>query len=88
VRLCVPAVSAVVENDATPLPFTAELPSCVEPSRKLTAPDGIPAPVVTVAVSIRLVELALAFNAVDVLAFCTVWVIAGDVAELKLLSPL
>jgi hypothetical protein len=88
VRLFVPAVSAVVENAATPLPFTAELPSWVVPSIKLTAPVGEPALVVTVAVSVKLVELEPAFNAIDVLAFCTVWVITDDVAELKLLSPL
>jgi hypothetical protein len=61
---------------ATPLPFNAELPSCVLPSRKFTVPVGAP-PVlgVTVAVSVtvwfRFAEVGAELTAVVVFAFCT-----------------
>jgi hypothetical protein len=51
--LWVPAVSAEVENVATPLAFNVEVPSCAVPSIKLTVPVGEPAvPGVTVAVKV------------------------------------
>lgn len=55
VMACVPAVRVEVENAATPVPLTLELPICVVPSRKLTVPVGRPeVPGVTVAVSMTL----------------------------------
>ena len=39
-----PAVSALVENVAFPLPSTEELPSVVCPSLNVTEPLGVPAP--------------------------------------------
>ena len=48
----VPAVSAEVEKLATP-PLSAELPSCVLPSRNVTVPEGMPpVPGATVAVKV------------------------------------
>src|ERR1019366_4364330 len=76
VMLWVPAVSVEVENVATPLPFRAEVPSCVVPSRKLTVPVGAPAvPGVVVAVNVtvwfRFAAVGAELSAVLVFAFCT-----------------
>jgi hypothetical protein len=91
--LWVPAVSVEVEKVATPLPFRVEVPSCVVPSRKFTAPVGVPAvPDVTVAVKVtawfRFAAVGVAINAVLVFAFCTVWLKTGEVLGSELLSPL
>jgi hypothetical protein len=43
VMLCEPAVRAEVVKEATPLLGTEALPSCVIPSKKVTAPVGVPA---------------------------------------------
>ena len=83
-----PAPSAVEPNVATPLAFKGELPSGVEPSRKVTVPVGMPAVRdVTVAETDSALELLL-LRAVVVAAFCTFWATAGDVVGLKFASPL
>jgi hypothetical protein len=93
VMLCVPAVSAEVENVAIPLPFRSELPIWFVPSRKLTVPVGVPpAVVVTVIAKVtvwcRFAEVGAKLNAVAVFAFCTTWLTAGDVLGSESVSPL
>lgn len=82
-----PAPSAVEENVATPLALRDDVPSCVEPSRKVTVPVGMPAVRdVTVAEIESMVELPL-LRAVVVAAFCTFCPTVGDVVGLKFASP-
>ena len=40
--LCVPTARVEMDNVATPLAFSVELPICAVPSRKLTCPIGVP----------------------------------------------
>jgi hypothetical protein len=49
---CGPAASAEVVKVAWPEPFNVPLPIDVVPSRKLTVPEGVPEPLVTVAVNV------------------------------------
>ena len=49
---CVAAVRDDVVNVACLLPLRVPLPIVVVPSRKLTVPDGVPEPLVTVAVNV------------------------------------
>ena len=51
--LCVPRPSVEIVNPLTPLPFSAELPSKVVPSKKVTVPVGVPVALgLTVAVKV------------------------------------
>jgi len=47
-----PRARVEVVNVATPLPFSVPVPSVVEPSLKVTVPEGTPLPAVTVAVNV------------------------------------
>ena len=88
-----PTASDDVLIDAVPL-LTGAVPSDVAPSKNCTVPPGLPAPgglTVTVAVSVTLAPNVDGFGAlasdVDVLAWFTVCVCAGDVLPVYVRSP-
>ena len=89
-----PSASDEVPSVATPAESGA-VPSDVAPSKNSMDPPGLPAPgetTDTVAVSATLAPnvdgFGDEFNAVDVLAWFTVWVCAGDVLVVYVRSPL
>ena len=88
-----PTANDDVLIDAVP-PLTGDVPSDVAPSKNWTVPPGLPAPgglTVTVAVSVTLAPNVDGFGAlasdVDVLAWFTVCVCAGDVLPVYVRSP-
>jgi len=68
--LCDPAVKLVVVRVATPLAFNVALPSCDEPSMKLTVPAGN-APVSETTVALR-VKSAVSVSVTVVVALPTI----------------
>jgi hypothetical protein len=83
----------VVVKVACPL-LRVPVPSVVVPSRNVTVPVGFPTPgetALTVAVKVTARPKTEGFkdepSVVAVTAWFTVWVKAGDVLPLKLLSP-
>ena len=76
VMLCVPTARVEMDNVATPLAFSVELPICAVPSRKLTCPIGVPeAAEVTLALKVTDCPSVDGFtnevNVVLVFPFCT-----------------
>jgi len=53
---CVPTERLLIGNVATPLPFMADVPMVVAPSLNVTDPVGVPAPVTTVTVAVKVVD--------------------------------
>ena len=92
VMLFVPVLNAAVVNVATPLAFTAELPSVEVPSINFTVPVGmIPVNELTVAVKVTDALSVEGFSdevsAVVVFPACTVWFRTPEVPGLKFPSP-
>jgi hypothetical protein len=76
VMLCVPTARVEMDNVATPLEFSDDVPICSVPSWKVTCPVGVPeVPEATLAVKVTVCPSVDGFtdevNVVVVFAFCT-----------------